>query len=225
MEKRMYKGTDKNLQCRGFQYEIGQKYKEKKADLCVCGFHAYEAPLDTLRAYSPGEEAHYFEVELDANKQRTCEDSQRVGKHIKIIKEIGICGLLKAHFQYVERHIKTFIGDEYTESAVLGDYGKVTAGKNGRAVTGKGGMATTGDHGTAVSGEYGIATAGMRGMAMVNRQGAAIASVGGIAVAGDNGISQVNNQGLAVTGRNGAATAGYQGMAVTDNWGKAATGK
>lgn len=35
-----YKGMDKNMQCRGFQYEVGKEYETDKAVACECGFHA-----------------------------------------------------------------------------------------------------------------------------------------------------------------------------------------
>lgn len=36
-----YKGFDKNLQCRGFQYEVGKTYElgDKKLEMCSNGFH------------------------------------------------------------------------------------------------------------------------------------------------------------------------------------------
>lgn len=43
-----YKGFDKDLKCRGFQYEIGKEYEEKEAEACEKGFHACENPLEVI---------------------------------------------------------------------------------------------------------------------------------------------------------------------------------
>lgn len=48
-----FKGFEKNLCCRGHQYEIGKEYTESTADLCNAGYHACEAPLDTFGYYPP----------------------------------------------------------------------------------------------------------------------------------------------------------------------------
>ena len=92
---KMYKGFDKNLKCRNFQYEIGKTYTENKAELCNAGFHACEHPLDCLNYYKPGEN-RYCEVDLDDVTDEHRDDSKRVGKKITVQREIGIAGLVKA---------------------------------------------------------------------------------------------------------------------------------
>ena len=46
---KVYKATDKDMKCRGFQYELG-KTAEVKGDIELCenGLHACEMPLDVL---------------------------------------------------------------------------------------------------------------------------------------------------------------------------------
>ena len=94
-----YKGFDKDLKCRGFQYEIGKKYEENAADICHKGFHACENPMDVFRYYNPAD-SRYCEVDLDTNEQ-TDEDSKRVGKKIKIETEIGLSGLIQAGVKFI----------------------------------------------------------------------------------------------------------------------------
>lgn len=96
-----YKGFDKDLKCRGFQYEIGKEYETDEAVLCEKGFHACENPLDTFSYYTPGS-SRFCEVELeDVSDQMDIEDSKRVAKKIKIGAELDIKGLIKATFEYV----------------------------------------------------------------------------------------------------------------------------
>jgi len=94
-----YKGTDKKLRCRGFQYEVGKTYETPEARMCETGFHACENPLDVLHYYSPNV-SRYFEVDLDANEQTQKDDSKRVGSHITILKEIGISELIQQSYDY-----------------------------------------------------------------------------------------------------------------------------
>ena len=61
-----FKGFDKRLRCRGFQYEVGKEYQAQEAALCSKGFHACENPLDTFRYYPPTD-SRYCEVEIDDN--------------------------------------------------------------------------------------------------------------------------------------------------------------
>ena len=84
-----------------FQYEIGKEYKEDKADLCHCGFHACENPLDVLNYYNNIDDK-FCEVELDKIDPNRNKDSKICGKKIKIGIEIGFLGLFKAGIEWIK---------------------------------------------------------------------------------------------------------------------------
>ena len=90
-----YKGFDKDLKCRGYQYEIGKSYEEPEAKLCEKGYHACEYPLDVFNYYVPAD-SRYCEVELDGVEDSTSDDTKRCGTKIAIKAEIGIAGIVKA---------------------------------------------------------------------------------------------------------------------------------
>ena len=100
-----FKGFDKDLKCRDFQYEIGKEYAENKADICNCGFHACEFPMDVFGYYPPSD-SRYCEVELEANDQKSSDDSKRVGKKISVKAEIGIAGIIKAGVEYIKELVE-----------------------------------------------------------------------------------------------------------------------
>lgn len=100
-----YKGFNKYMQCtpngKIFQYEIGKEYKEDEADLCHCGFHACENPLDVLSYYNNIDDK-FCEVELDKIDPNRNKDSKICGKKIKIGIEIGFLGLFKAGIEWIK---------------------------------------------------------------------------------------------------------------------------
>ena len=56
-----YKGTNKDMQCREKQYEIGRKEVEHNGIMCrYRGFHSCEAPFDVLRYYPPKSGNRFF---------------------------------------------------------------------------------------------------------------------------------------------------------------------
>lgn len=46
--KMYYKGFNKDMTCKGFQYEEGKEYHEEEAIVCRKGFHACEYPWIVL---------------------------------------------------------------------------------------------------------------------------------------------------------------------------------
>ena len=217
-----YKGFDKNLQCRGLQYEIGGTQEVDKVKLCNQGLHACEAPLDVFRYYAPGEGSRYCEVEMDGVSDERGDDSKRVAKKLTVGAEIGIPGLVKAHVEYVKAHTTMEHTDQ--KAATAGSYGAATAGYRGAATAGYRGVATAGDRGAATAGDRGAATAGSYGAATAGSYGAATAGYRGAATAGSYGAATAGYRGAATAGYRGAATAGYRGVATAGDSGAATAG-
>ena len=101
---KVYKATDKDMKCRGFQYELGKTAEvEGDIELCENGLHACEMPLGVLGYYAPGDGSRYFEAELeDVSDEMHSNDTKRVGKKLTLSAEIGIPGLVKAQVEYVK---------------------------------------------------------------------------------------------------------------------------
>ena len=194
-----YKGFDKDLKCRGFQYEIGKEYEEPEANVCRAGFHACERPLDVFNHYYPVN-SRFCEVEQSGELSRDTDDSKVASTKIKIGAEIGIPGLVKAQIEWVKAHTTTEHTDP--ERATAGDGGAATAGSYGAATAGDGGAATAGDGGAATAGNRGAATAGNRGAATAGDGGAATAR--GKASVGENGLAVARGNNVRVKGGLGA---------------------
>ena len=95
-----YKGFNRELRCKGFQYEVGKEYEEPEAELCKCGFHACENPLDVFRYYPPAS-SRYCEVEMDEVDPWIEDDSKRCSKKIRIGVEIGFKGIIEAGIKFI----------------------------------------------------------------------------------------------------------------------------
>ena len=145
----VYKGFDKDLKCRGFQYELGKTYEEDKAYLCDCGFHACEDPIDVFGYYPPAG-SRYCEVELEGvTDQKDNSDTKRCGSKITIGAEIGIPGIVKAHVEYVKERVKEKVEKGEAEAATAGYRGAATAGDSGAATSR--GKASVGKDGAALA--------------------------------------------------------------------------
>ena len=97
-----YKGFDKDLKCRGFQYEVGKNYEQDgKIKCCNNGFHACEFPLDVFRYYAPGENSRYCTVTQSGVTDKEEGDSKVASSKIHIETEIGLDGIIKAGVKFI----------------------------------------------------------------------------------------------------------------------------
>jgi hypothetical protein len=133
MEKviKSYKGFNKDMTCRGFQYEEGKEYEEETADACHSGFHACEYPLDCLGYYSPNESV-YHEVEQNGEFDRGKDDSKVASTKIKIGARLDISGLVKAAIDFTMSRVKKEAesDEDYGASSATGNCGASSATGN-----------------------------------------------------------------------------------------------
>lgn len=140
-----YKGFDKDLKCRGFQFEVGNEYEEQNVKVCESGFHACEVPLDVFNYYPPANGTRYCVVEQSGELCRDNDNSKVASGKIKIGAEIGIPGLVKAHIEYVKKHCTNEHNAEPGKPATAGYRGAATAGDSGAATSR--GSVTVGENG------------------------------------------------------------------------------
>ena len=162
-----YKGFDKDLKCRGFQYEIGKDYTAK-GDIKACknGFHFCENPMDVFRYYHPSD-SRYCTVEGSGKEDRDNADSKVATSKIHISAEIGLKGLIEAGVKFIldkvnwkdnkesntgNRSAATNTGN-YSAATNTGNYSAATNTGNYSAAT------NTGDYSAATNtGNYSAAT-------------------------------------------------------------------
>ena len=218
-----FKGFNKDLTCRGFQYEEGKEFHTEKAECCEEGFHACEYPLDCFGYYSPAQSV-FHEVELSGDMDRRSDDTKVCATDIKIGARISIAGLVKAAIEFTmskvnkeaksdERHGFASATGNCGASSATGDYGASSA-------TGyRGASSATGNCGaSSATGYRGASSAtGYRGASSATGDygaSSATGNCGASSATGDYGASSAtgNCGASSATGNCGASSAtGYRG--------------
>ena len=98
MEKKIiaYKGFDKNLKCRGFQYEVGKEYEMSgRIACCERGFHACESPLEVFDHYDMlnsrfAEVEQSGEIDKEENTTKVCSSKIKVKAELKLADIINL---------------------------------------------------------------------------------------------------------------------------------------
>ena len=135
-----YKGFDKNLKCRDFQYEIGKEY-EMDGEIKVCnrGFHACESPFDVFDHYTMID-SRFCEVEQDGNISKEDRGTKICSSKIKIKAELKLADMINLGVEWLKEitspeKIKTSIKDNSS-----GNGAKIGSSGNGAKIdsTGEG---------------------------------------------------------------------------------------
>ena len=128
-----YKGFNKDMTCRGFQFEEGKTYEEKEAILCKKGFHACLNPIDVFKYYPPVDSIyHSVEIDDDDVSKECGGDSKICGKKIKIGAKLTLIEMIQAGVKF---DIASASGDR-SHAVTSGDYSyAATSGDRSHAVT------------------------------------------------------------------------------------------
>ena len=157
-EQKTFKGFDKKLQCRGFQYEVGKEYEHSgDVECCVRGFHACENPLEVFEYYNPAK-SRFCEVEQSGVLKKDNEGSKVASSKISIKCEIGLRGLIAAGVKFILEKIDW----KNAKEGNTGDYSAATNTGDRSAATNTGNYSAatnTGDRSAATNtGNYSAAT-------------------------------------------------------------------
>ena len=200
-----FKGFNKDLTCRGYQYEEGKEFHTERAECCDTGFHACEYPLDCFGYYDPAHSV-YHEVELSGEMDKSGDNTKVCATDIKIGARLSIAGLVKMAIDFTMSKVNKEAGSDERHgfASATGDYGASSA-------TGyKGASSATGDYGaSSATGDYGASSAtGDYGAS------SATGNCGASSATGDYGASSAtgNCGASSATGNCGASSAtGYKG--------------
>ena len=142
-----YKGFDKNLKCRDFQYEIGKEYEmDGEIKLCSRGFHACESPFEVFDHYSMIG-SRFCEVEQDGNISKEDRGTKICSSKIKIKAELKLADMIYLGVEWLKEitspeKIKTSIKDNSS-----GNYAQIGSSGNGAQIGSSGYGAQIGSSG------------------------------------------------------------------------------
>jgi len=161
-----YKAFDENMQCRGFQYEVGKTYThDGRVKMCSSGFHACENPLDTLNYY-PLVGSRFAIVEYAGEVERKSEgDSKVCGATLTVKAEVKFGSLIEKAVGYIIGKAKEATSGDRSHAATSGECSPAaTSGDHSHA-------ATSGNHSPA-------ATSGNHSHAEAKGKNSAAAAIG-----------------------------------------------
>ena len=106
-----FKGFNKDLTCRGYQYEEGKEFHTERAECCDTGFHACEYPLDCFGYYDPAHSV-FHEVELSGEMDKSRDNTKVCATDIKIGARLSIAGLVKMAIDFTMSKVNKEAGSD-----------------------------------------------------------------------------------------------------------------
>ena len=130
-----YKAFDKNMKCRGFQYEVGKEYEmDGEIKCCKQGFHACKSPLEVWDYYDMLN-SRFAEVEQSGKIDKEEKSTKVCSSHIKIKAEVKLADIINIGVEWLKdvtspSKVKTDgalndNGDRNKNIGSSGDYAKI----------------------------------------------------------------------------------------------------
>ncbi|EJY8678700.1 hypothetical protein OHK57_002440 [Salmonella enterica] len=162
-----FKGFNKDLKCRGFQFAIGETFHhDGKVEACGSGFHACECPFDVFSYYPPAESRYAETISFGITDSEEGGDTKIASSSITIKDELTLPQFIQRGIEWIWSKI-----DKSLEQQIM--CGSWSAATN----TGYQSAATnTGDWSAAeVSGSQSVAASlGIEGKARASEGGAIV---------------------------------------------------
>ncbi|EDJ3620693.1 hypothetical protein HYF36_000028 [Salmonella enterica] len=162
-----FKGFNKDLKCRDFQFKIGKTFHhDGKVEACGSGFHACECPFDVFSYYPPAESRYAETISFGVIDREEIGDTKIASASITIKDELTLPQFIQRGIEWIWSKI-----DKSLEQQIMtGDRSAATNTGNWSAAT------NTGNRSAAeVSGSQSVAASlGIEGKARASEGGAIV---------------------------------------------------
>ncbi|EGN7296823.1 hypothetical protein ISM49_003384 [Salmonella enterica] len=118
-----FKGFNKDLKCRDFQFKIGKTFHhDGKVEACVSGFHACECPFDVFSYYPPAESRYAETISFGVIDREEIGDTKIASASITIKAELTLPQFIQRGIEWIWSKI-----DKSLEQQIMtGDWSAAT---------------------------------------------------------------------------------------------------
>ncbi|ECM5381493.1 hypothetical protein OL31_11515 [Salmonella enterica subsp. enterica serovar Newport] len=130
-----FKGFNKDLKCRDFQFKIGKTFHhDGKVEACGSGFHACECPFDVFSYYPPAESRYAETISFGVIDREEIGDTKIASASITIKAELTLPQFIQRGIEWIWSKI-----DKSLEQQIMtGDWSAATNTGNWSAATNTG---------------------------------------------------------------------------------------
>ncbi|EIW6067148.1 hypothetical protein MF635_002435 [Salmonella enterica subsp. enterica serovar Agona] len=97
-----FKGFNKDLKCRDFQFEIGKTFHhDGKVEACGSGFHACECPFDVFSYYSPADSRFAETISFGITDREEYGDTKIASASITIKAELTLPQFIQRGIEWI----------------------------------------------------------------------------------------------------------------------------